>query len=437
MAHWRLAYGAPLVALTAWMTLLLCGGAHAAGLAIDVQPAKNNRPALFMAPRDTTVGTLFVRFHVGAFDDDQDYGRTRLTQRALIDANTVLGARFLEDVYTAHATLELRTGVRDCAFVLTAPKASLNKLGVRLLEGVFSPRLNDKAIDRAKRLTLDDQQLQVGANHLVQLTAGEVMLSEVSKNGGDYRNPILGDRESVVSLTRKDLTKHAATFFTAANASIAAVGPVDRKLTAALKRLRGGSRHEIKRGDISSLPRKLERRSTREMHLHAQIMDLKSAKDVAVARVLQALVYDRVMWRLRDKGVTYGPYVQAHPFDWLDLLVIFIPVSNSRKRGVRVEPLLRQFLDEILTQVKDEDFMAGRDYVVSDMLQVDHRPIELAEAIMRRNRRVPWHDDEVLKAARALNKEEFLHTIRQWLGPQRSINILFGRGRAQYEKRRP
>lgn len=173
------------------------------------------------------------------------------------------------------------------------------------------------------------------------------------------------------------------------------------------------------------------------MHLHAQVLDLTSPKEVAAARVLEALVHDRIMWRLRSKGVTYSPYVAAQPFDWLDLLVIFVPVSRSRERGVRVEPLLREYLDQILIQVKDEEFMAGRDDVISQMSQIDQQPVALAEAIMRRNRRVPWHHDDVLAATRALTQQEFQQTIRQWLSPERSINILFGRSRAEYKKRGP
>lgn len=423
-------------ALALWC-ILPAASAFSTTLAVDEYAAENQKPAVFVAPRDASVGTLFVRFHVGAFDDDQDYGRTRLTQRALIDANKVLGQDFLQDLYAAHATLELRTGARACAFVLTAPKAALNPLGRRLLKGLFSPRIDARKLDRARRLTLDDQVLQDGVSHLISLTAGEILLSEVSPKGGDYRNPVYGDRASVVALKRSDVLEHVGRYFAPANASIAAVGPVDDKLTATLKRLRGGRRHAVDRGDTASLPRTLERRSRREMHLHAQVLDLTSPQDVAAARVLEALVHDRIMWRLRQKGVTYGPYVAIHPFDWLDLLVIFVPVSRSRERGVRVEPLLREYLDQILIQVKDEEFMAGRDYVISQMPQIDQQPVALAEAIMRRNRRIPWHHDDVLTATRALTKEDFLRTIRQWLAPEKSINTLFGRSRAEYKKRGP
>ena len=426
----------PALASLALACLLLSTGAQAAGeLVIDRQEAKKGKPALTLAPRDASLGTLFVRFHVGAFDDDQEYGRTRFTQRALVDGNAALGAEFLEDLYAERATLEIRTGLRECAFVLTAPKASFSKLSTRLLKGLMSPSIDKKLFDRARRLTLDDQHLGGGLATIITMVAGAVLLTEVSKGGGDYRNPPFGDRTSVVALKQRDLERHAKTYFVPGNASIAAVGPVDKKLKKALKKLRGGDRNEVKRGDIAGLPRELERWSPREMHLHAQVLELTTAKEVAVTRVLESLVYDRMMWRLRWKGVTYGPYVGVHPYDWLDLLVIFVPVSNSRERGVRVEPLLREYLDQLIVDVNDEDFMASREHVVGRMLQIDNRPVELAEALMRQNRRISWHDDEVLKAVRGLTKDEFLSAVRQWLGPERSINYLFGRSRAKYERR--
>jgi predicted Zn-dependent peptidase len=429
------AQGAWMVALALALSSIGAERAQAAEVVLEAQDASQGKPALILAPRDTSLGILFVRFHVGSFDDDQEYGRTRFTQRALVDANSALGASFLEDVYAANATLELRTGLRECAFVLTAPKASFSKLATRLLDGLTSPRLDKKRFDRARRLTLDDQHIGGGLDAIISMVAGEVLLTEVSKGGGDYRNPPLGDRASVAELKPADLERHAATFFVPANASIAAVGPLDKKLNKALQKLRGGKRNEVKRGDTAGLPRELERYAPREMHLHAQVLELTSTKDVAVARVLEALVYDRMMWRLRWKGVTYGPYVGVHPFDWLDLLVIFVPVSNSRERGVRVEPLLREYLDQLIVDVKDEDFIASREHVVGRMLQIDNRPGELAEALMRGNRRVSWHDDEVLAATRALTKEDFLAAVRQWLGPERSINYLFGRSRAKNERR--
>lgn len=171
------------------------------------------------------------------------------------------------------------------------------------------------------------------------------------------------------------------------------------------------------------------------MHLHAQVLQLASAKDVAVARVLESLVFDRMMWRLRYQGVTYGPSVMVLPFDWLDLLVIFVPVSSSRARGVRVEPLLRQYLDQLLVDVPDEEYIAARDHVVGSMLQANTQPQLLAAQLMRKNRRVMWHDEQVLNAVRGLSKEDFLSGIRRWLGPERSINFLFGRGRAQYKRK--
>lgn len=421
---------------TALVVLAPATALHAEPWQVERIPGKPGHPDVVLAPRAAPTATLVVRFRTGAYDDGQRYGLTRLSQHAVIDANPALGDAWHRDLYAQAATLTLRTGVRQSLFILEAPAASFDALATRLLQALLKPKLGKAGFEKARRHTLDDEVASGGLDDMLSFVAGQLIITAVSAEGGDYRNPLYGDRASVAELSLRDVEKHVQRHFTPANATVVVAGsfssPAVKK---ALASASGGTRRELERIPPLGLPKEFERYALREVHLHAQLVDLDGAEQVAAARVLEALVWDRMMWRLRRRGVTYTPMTTLVLREWLDFLAIVVPVSNSRERGIRVEPLLRGYLQEIREgKVTDEEFFRNRDHAVHTLEEVDHEPTPLALALMEGAGRHELHSREVAEAARGLSRERFVELVKPWLADDHAVNFLFGRSRAHYKR---
>lgn len=388
-------------------------------------------PRLVLAPRITPTATLRVVFHTGAADDGQQAGITRLGQHMLLEGNKRGAPEALHrKLYAASATLTVETTVRQAIFELTAPRGRFDALALEVLDLLFRPKLSEAGLSRARALTLADELESGGTEELVSFVASRLVL-EGTADGGDYNTPRYGDAEVVSGLGFEQVQRHVSQKLTPANATVIVAGAFDEKrFKKALSRWRGGRARPFDRPVVAPyLPLAAERYAPREVHLHAQLLDLQSPEDAAAARLLTAVLEERVMWELRKKGVTYSTAALAVLREWADLIVVVVPVGEAKEVVVEVE--LRKLLDELaLGHFLGEEFERNKAYVLAELERIDGDPLLLARELSMAPERVPWFAPTTAAALKRLSQARFVQIVSPWLAKKRSISVLFGRSRA-------
>ena len=188
-----------LTRLALLLCVLCCPGlspvARAAPFEVETFRPSPQHPVLLLAPRESSRSTLTVVFDVGAVDDNFENGLTRVSQYALLHAN----ARATYDkltlaLYKSAATLEMRTGVHESRFTLTAPPEDFDALARLLLTSLLSPRLDARRFKAALERTVRDPQALDTDNTV------ERLLTSALLEDSRYRDPNLGSVEKVSDL---------------------------------------------------------------------------------------------------------------------------------------------------------------------------------------------------------------------------------------------
>ncbi len=416
--------------------LLFCGAVGAQEFSSQTERRSPAHPRVILAHRQSPTAALRIIFHTGAADDARLPGVTRFAQHMLLTSNgRVSYDRLWHEVYAAGGTLRVETTLREAIFEWVAPRETFDAVALHLLEQTFNPKLDPKGIERARSLTLADEMVSGDVEDLVSFLASRILL-EGTRAGGDYNSPRFGDADVVKQITFDEVRAHIKTQFAPANATVVVAGDFDQmRLGAALARWRGGSARAFERPDVeAALPVQAERSSHRELHLHAQVLQLKTPRDVAAAMMLSELLHDRVLWTLRKHGVAYATSVFPVIREWADLLVIVVPVHGATQ--VVVEAKLQKILQAVAQgQFEGDEFERTRIGLVASMQQADMNPPLLARNLSFAPGRLPWWSAETAREVQRISQAEFLAAVRPWMRPERSANILFGRGRAKLETR--
>jgi predicted Zn-dependent peptidase len=402
---------------------------------IDVTRVSAKHPRVVTAVRPTPDATLRVVFRAGAADDGIEYGKTRLAQFYM-----TRGARnwlaFDEQVYAAGGTLEIVTGIRDCAFVLTAPKSAFDKLAPQLLKMVFAPTFAPDGFERARKIVATDY-LQPGSEaDLYAFVASQVMLTEGVEGGGDYNNPIWGDPDTVKRMSELAVRTHIKEKMTPANATVIAAGAFNpTTLRATLKPFAGGSERAQKRPDLKQyLPLEFSRWAPREIHLHLQLVDVSDAASIANTHVLASLLQDRIFWRLRKTGHVYGAFVLPVFEEWLDFLLVLFMVTPGIETPA--DKIMIDAIDEVSAgEFTDVELTRAKAMAKGRLQTVDDNSAELAKALATESRGLKTVGAEIVASVDAVDMASLKNAAAHALGRERSINVLFGKSRPR-EKRR-
>lgn len=412
--------------------LALVGALGAAPGDIDVWRPSPAHPRVVLATnRSAPDATLRITFRAGAADDGIEYGRTRLSQIAIIEAQK--GYEALDAaIYAAGATLELETSVRDCTFVLTAPRAAFDALAPKLLAHVLAPKIDKARFPQARRRATHDY-LQAGSEEdLLAFVAGQVLLTEGVEGGGDYNNPLWGDPETLPNIGLASVEKHVHTKMVPANAVVFAAGNFDvGKLKAAVAKHKGGKERALRRPELLKyLPLEFSRWAPVEVHMHLQVVDVRDAKAAAMVHVLAALLHERVFWRLRRTGHTYSPVVAPYFEEWLDFLLVFFTVTP----GLKEDPsgVMYAALDDIAAgNFTDEELARARAIARARLEDLAENPTRMAQALEPSSRGVPTLGPEVLVAIDGVERGGLGALAAKELARDHSVNVLFGRSRAK------
>lgn len=421
------------------MASLVVGPASAAPYDVVVENGSGKSARLVTAARSTADAVMVISFPVGAVDDGIRTGLTRLSQHMLIDGNGQEPAgAFRRDLYAAAADLHITTDVRQSTFRLRAPRASFASLAPRLLSLLFDHKLEKKALARCKRLTLNDELPPGGREDMLAFLAGSVIMSEGGSDAGaDFTNDPYGDSEVIRRLGFDDVRQHVLSKLTPANATVVVTGAFDKKrLERALSRYGGGQRREPQRPDVAPyLPLSFERHAPRDVFVQAHVIELDTPEQAASARLLSAILEERLGASLRKKGVSYELDAFVVRKEWLDLLVVEVPVTAGRGVGLDTE------LRSLSGGMRDGTFLPGefernKRFALFDMQRDDEDTARLADALLDSAGRVSWHSEDVRAALDGMSQAMFLGHARRWLDEKRTLRVTLGPAGAAPKKGR-
>lgn len=403
----------------------------ASAIAVTLDEADQTRPRRVTASRAAPDAVMIVSFPVGSVDDGIQSGLTRLSQHMLLDGNAGEAAGALRrDLYAAAAEIEITTEVRRSTFRLRAPRASFDALAGRLLQLLFQPKLDKRQLARCKQLTLNDELPPGGRAHMLSFLAGSVIMTEGGgASGADFTNEPYGDDEVIPTLRFDDVERHVTEKLTPANATIILAGRFDAsRMERAIRTYQGGSRRAPQRPDVKPyLPLRFEGRAPNEVYVQAHVVTLDSAEKAAAARLLAAILEERMQARLRKQGVSYALDAYVVRREWLDLLIIEVPVAPGV--GVALETELRSMLGG----VRDGTFLPGefdrnKRFALAEMQRDDGDPARLADALLDSAGRISWHADEVRASLDSMAQAVFLAHARAWLDDKNTIRVTFAAG---------
>lgn len=414
--------------------LFAAGPGHARALEVIVLEDDVSRPRKVLAPRAAPDAVMIVSFAVGSVDDGIQSGLTRLSQHMLLDGNgqEERGALW-RDLYAAAAELDITTDVRRSTFRLRAPRASFDGLAARLLRLLFEPKLEKRQFARCRRMTLNDEMVPGSREHLLSFLAGSLITTEGGGvPGADYTNAPYGEADVVRRLSFDDVEQHVSTKLTPANATVVVTGRFDRaKLERALSPYQGGDRRAAERADIVPyLPKSLEGRTPRELYLQAHVIALDSAEEAASARLLTAILEERMRAQLRKQGAGYELEAYVLRREWLDLFIVEVPVSAGGSADLATQ--LRSALGDMRDgKFRPGEFERNKRFALAEMERDDVDSGRLADNLLDSAGRVSWHSLEVRSALDNMAQAVFLGHARSWLDERHTVRATFAAGGAE------
>lgn len=402
-------------ALAAWA---VAAPAAAHVMEVETFPAAPGQPRIVVARRPGALASVRIVFPTGAVDDGERRGLTRLAQHALVAANRQLDhAAFLLDAYVADADLTVETGVRECAFTLTADRREFPRLAKQLLTAVLSPRLDRARFARALSLAhIDGRQPGRGAG-LASLVASLTM------EDGRYLNEPFGERSSLEGLTFEDAAEHVERALSPAQATVIVTGRFDRDDLLRFVRGFKGGRASSPARPATILPLRVRKRAASEIYVLGYPLALASPRAAAAARLAMALVDAEIWKRLRDAGVGYSYAVESLRTSWLDALVVIVPAHDV------AAPDLSDHLLATIDRVRKGGFddallERSRAAAIAALEAEDADAAALASALARDAG--TWHGPRVAEQLRAMTRAELVAELPRTLPADRSLVAYFG-----------
>jgi predicted Zn-dependent peptidase len=376
-------------------------------------------PLLLLAPREASRSTLTIVFDVGAVDDNFENGLTRVSQESLLHANARTPYEKLAiSLYKSAATLELRTGLHESRFTLTAPPDEFDALARTLLTSVLSPRFDPRRFEAAVERT------QRGERPLDQDNWLAVLLTRTLLEDQRYRDPHLGSVEKLEDLEPQRVSQYLSLWLAPRNATVIATGRFDAQ---ALRKLVGGFRSGVPRRlgpPKLSLPFERKVPAGREVQVYAYPLRIESAHHAAAARVLASLLEERLYNRFRSAGVGYGFSSEPVLTPALDVFALILPASE--RSGLD----LGRFLHEEVRAVREGKLTPGsferhQQATLNRLRLADGDPRQVAEELRLARHRPAWYGTDLPAALASLTPESLSEVASGWFKDESAIHIHF------------
>lgn len=397
----------------------------------EVIRGSKGQPVIILAPRPTETGTIRIQFRAGSFDDGFRSGLTRLTQFAMLSSNAVEPyERFILDLFAASGEVSLDTGIRESALTMTAPSSEFEALAERFARLCLAPRVLAAGFEAAKSRTLEGMD-GGGTDELVTWLARTV----VTEPG--YANSPTGDKESIRSMTLGDVAGHLAGPMSPANATVIVAGRFNvEKMRARLLSFHGGRRRApapIK----TDLAGNYHQKSHLELHVVGYPMTLRSTRDIAAAHLAATILEERIQRQFRRLGIAYSSTAMPVHRDWLDFLLILLPIRSDGEAAASASENLAKEVESVRSGAfLGDELERNQSYLLERFAQVDRDSRQLVREISMGGGDLEWFGPHVAAEVRAMSREQFLQTVRPWLASSASIHCEFSpRAPAAAERR--
>lgn len=404
---------------------LLAPPAWAGPFDVSVSRKSRRHARVVLAPRASRDATLVVAFRVGAADDGIRAGLTRLTQHLLLDGNRrEPPGQLRRDLYAAAADLELITGPRRATFVLRAPSERFTELAERVLTMTLDGEIDRTALERGRLLTLRDELDGASRPALESAVAGELFLApRGAPRGADYRTPPYGDPDIVRSLAFDDVEAHREKYFRPANATVVLAGAFDRgRLVRTLRRLKGGRAAKLLVPSPAQGADVLSRRGARAVAYQVHTVSLDDAQQAAAARVMLAILEDRLRRRLPQPSALSMVRTWAFHRLWGDGLVVEVPGGDAG-----TDATLAAVTEEVRAGGLEEgEFARNRTFALRAIDREDATPLVLAPALAFVGKRGVWHSRDVKEALENLSQADMTGYAKDWLKSENTVRVHVG-----------
>lgn len=396
--------------------LLIAGAASASPFELERFEVPGG-PRVVFARRSGRLATLVVRFDVGSVDDGGSAGLTRLAQHALLSANAALDyPSFGLAVLSSAGTLRLETGLRSCAFSLTADRRDFEVLAPKLLSALLAPRLDRARLPTAVARALHDGREPGSGGGLLELVVSTAI------NDLRYKNHPYGDPDQIELASASDVERLLQGPMSPANATVVVAGSFDRDaMLLRTRKLKGGRRMPVEPPPLD-LPVRAAWRYPSEMHVLAWPVRIGAPRDAAAARLLIELV-DRALWdRFREAGAAYTFGVELTRAPWLDLFVAALPIRDLA--GVDQADQMLASIRKIRDGAFDEArFERARTLALGRMEREDDDAEAVAASLASGTG--PWLGQEARAALLTLDRATFLSSVSPWLADEALIGLHF------------
>jgi predicted Zn-dependent peptidase len=393
--------------------------ARAAPFEVETFRPSAQHAVLLLAPRESSRSTLTVVFDVGALDDNFENGLTRVSQYTLLHANArITYEKLALALYKAGATLEMRTGLHESRFTLTAPPEDFDTLARLLLTSLLSPRLDARRFKASLERTQRDPQPLDTDNTM------ERLLTSALLEDPRYRDPNLGSVGKVGDMEPVQARQYWSNWMAPCNATLIATGRFDaqalRKLVAEFQ---GGVPRRIEPPKLR-LPFDREVPAEREVRVLAYPVRLETVRQAAAARVLSSLLEERLYNRFRAAGVGYGFAAEPMLSPALDVFAMVLPASE--KSGLD----LGRFLQEEVRAVSEGKLEPGsfehhQKATLARLRLQDTDVRVVAEELRRLRHRPGWYGPELPGAIEALTADALREVAASWFREDASIRVHF------------
>jgi predicted Zn-dependent peptidase/Zn-finger nucleic acid-binding protein len=381
---------------------------------IEEMAGARGQPRILLAPRSGQTAAVLVRFACGAVDDATP-GLTRMSQHALLAANQRLDlARYTIDLHAAAATLQMTTGLREAAFLLTADRRDFPLLARRLLDALLDPRfVADRMPAATARASLD----AAAAPEMLEI------LAPIAVQDGRYLNAPVARRSEIEAITAEQVADHLEGLLSPANATVVLTGAFNRdEALLWLRRDREGRAVPSARARMV-VPFSTRRPSPREVHVLAFPLSVAGPRDAACARVAQHLLSD-ALWRMfRETGVGYSHEVSASRTHWMDVLILTLAAHDTSSD---LGAVLRDTVAKVrYGRFEVREFDRARSAVRGDLLATDADPRQLARELGSGG--ANWHGAALAAELERLDRAAFVDVVRPWLDASNSVYVYLGR----------
>ena len=189
---------------------------------------ENGMTLLLKENPDTGMVALDFMLKRGIAVDEDLPGISHFTNRLLLSGTTTRTRDTIQrEIENVGGSIKARTYAEYSEIVIEVPSESLSTALDLLQDVILNPTFTPEEIERERTLIIGEIETKKDQPHVI---SEELFMKQMFK-GHPYENPIDGYTETVNKITREEIVRHHAEWYTANNAVLSIVGNIKEKPT--------------------------------------------------------------------------------------------------------------------------------------------------------------------------------------------------------------